>query len=78
MKAYVEHVAIGRKNPNAIYVQSRSGNIYRLKDEIVTQQTSLFELSVIDLCNRIYDRGVIDTRQYIKCKKPKKRVKQAA
>jgi len=76
MKAYVEHVAIGRKNPNAIYVQSRSGNIYRLKDATVTEQKSLFELSILDLCTRISNRGVIDTKQYIKCKKPSRRSKR--
>ena len=65
----VTGVAVGRKNPNNIYVQSASGNVYLLKDSTRKEQLAINpKLTVRDIVARIKARGTIHSKFYTKVK----------
>ena len=65
-KARIMSVLPGRINPDAIYVMSASGNIYRLKPTVAAAQRKVHNIDTATLIQRTKERGTIDTKFFTK------------
>jgi hypothetical protein len=69
-KAIVKRVSLGNKNSQQIYCMSKSGNIYKLKQQVPLQQHAR-------LISQIKAAGVINTTHWVKVRegeKPRPRI----
>lgn len=63
----VTGVLVGRKNPDNIYVQTSSGNIYLMKESTRKEQLAINpKLTVAGIVARIKQRGFIQRKFYTK------------
>ncbi len=68
--ARVSGVLVGRKNPNNIYVQSASGNVYRMNPYINKKGVNVVngEANIKHFVSRIKEMGSIELRLFTKVK----------
>lgn len=64
-QAKVTMVRVGKKNKTAIYVQSSTGNVYRLHPETVREQI-LCGRTIEQMIAHITKRATINTKFYTK------------
>jgi hypothetical protein len=64
-QAKVSMVRVGKKNKTAIYVQSASGNVYRLHPQTVREQAKCGR-SIDQIIAHITNRATINTKFYTK------------
>lgn len=69
IKATVADVAVGLKNPDSIYVKSKSGRVYRLNPYFVKGKNVIAGKETIqDLISKITEMGSIELRLFTKVK----------
>ena len=64
-QAKVTMVRVGKKNKTAIYVQSSSGNVYRLHPQTVREQAQRGR-TIEQIITHITKRATINTKVYTK------------
>lgn len=69
IRAIVTDVAVGLKNPDNIYVKSKSGRVYRLNPYFVKGKNVVAGKETIqNLVSRIREQGLIQLKYFTKVK----------